>query len=90
MKGDKAEVQDPLLEVNFGIVVNPRLMFFSALLQEDTKKEFIKLLTSYKDYFAWDYHELPRLDRSWLSIAYPLRQILGPINNLQGAWHLMC
>lgn len=62
MKDDKAEVWDPLLEMNLGTAKDPRLMFISVLLKEDVKKRLIELLTFYKDYFAWDYDELLGLD----------------------------
>lgn len=59
MKNNRADLQDPLLEANLGTQDN----FITSLLQEDVKKDLIKLFTSYKDCFFWDYHELPRLDR---------------------------
>lgn len=71
MKDDKAEVQDPLVKVNLGTKDNSRLIFISALLKKDVKKELIVLLTSHEDYFVWDYYELPGLDKDldfpWLT-----------------------
>ncbi|KAM1724707.1 hypothetical protein ACFX11_023123 [Malus domestica] len=57
-------VKDPLEEINVGTADDPRLLFISALLPQRMKDEFRTLLTEFKDYFAWSYHEMPGLDRT--------------------------
>ena len=39
-------------------------MFISAKLDPEYKQELVKLIKEYKDYFAWEYYEMPGLDRS--------------------------
>ena len=39
-------------------------MFICAKLDSEYKHELIKLLKEYKDCFAWEYYEMPGLDRS--------------------------
>ncbi|CAL8988464.1 unnamed protein product, partial [Prunus brigantina] len=64
MEDDYPEVQDPLLEINVGTKAEPRPLFVSRLLNPELAAEIIGLLHEYKDYFAWDYHEMPGLPRS--------------------------
>lgn len=73
MKDDKVEVYEPLLEVYFGTKEDPKPIFISALSQEHVKKEFIELLTTYKDYFAWDYHKLLGLDKELAEHYLPIK-----------------
>ena len=40
----------------------PRPISISASLTEKEKSKLILLLTEFKDVFAWDYGEMPRLD----------------------------
>jgi hypothetical protein len=55
---------DKLEETDIGCGDKPRLTFINANLDSGFRKELIKLLKQYKDYFAWDYSEMPGLDRS--------------------------
>jgi hypothetical protein len=41
-------------------------------LDSDFREELIKLLKEYKDCFAWDYSEMPRLDRSIVEHRLPI------------------
>jgi hypothetical protein len=63
---------DELEEVDIGPGDRPRLMYVSAKLDPEYKHELINLLKEYKDCFAWEYYEMPGLDRSivehWLPI----------------------
>ncbi|OMO89508.1 Retrotransposon gag protein [Corchorus capsularis] len=59
----KAEVQDPLLEIDLGTDGKHRPVYISQLLAEEDKPRFIALLKEYKDCFAWDYDEMPGLSR---------------------------
>ena len=68
---------DLLEEVDIGIGDRPRLMYVSAKLDPKYKQELINLLKEYRDYFSWEYYEVPGLSRSivkhWLPIKYGYR-----------------
>jgi hypothetical protein len=55
---------DKLEEVDIGNGEKPRPTFISAYLESGFREELIKLFKDYKDCFAWDYPEMPGLDRS--------------------------
>ena len=59
--GGQATV-DELKELNLGTADEPRPIFISALLTPAEEKEYLELLTEYKDVFAWTYKEMPGLD----------------------------
>ena len=55
--------EEELEEVNLGSSSQePRSISISASLTEKKKSELILLLKEFKDVFAWDYSEMPRLD----------------------------
>lgn len=49
MANIRAEVQDPLKEVNLGTTEQPQPTFVSSLLEEDLKDEIIELLKEFAD-----------------------------------------
>ena len=56
-------VEEELEEVDLGSgSQEPRPISISASLIEKKKLELILLLKEFKDVFAWDYSEMPRLD----------------------------
>ena len=55
---------DELKELNLGTTDEPCPIFVSALLTLAEEKEYLELLTEYKDVFAWTYKEMPGLDPS--------------------------
>lgn len=63
LDGLKADVQDPLEEVNLGDSESPRHVYIRQLLPENMKEKFIQLLTRFKSYFAWTYVEIPGLSK---------------------------
>jgi hypothetical protein len=73
---------DKLEEIDIGDGDKPRPTFISANLDSSFREGLIKLLKEYKDCFAWDYSEMPGLDRSILSIGYQLSLVLNLISNL--------
>ncbi|OMO89495.1 Retrotransposon gag protein [Corchorus capsularis] len=68
----KAEVYDPLLEVNLGTEEEPRPTYISQLLAEEDKPRFVALLKEYKDCFVWDYEEMPSLSRDLVEHRLPI------------------
>jgi hypothetical protein len=73
---------DKLEEIDIGDGDKPRPTFISANLDSSFKEGLIKLLKEHKDCFAWDYSEMPGLDRSLLSIGCQLSLVLNLISNL--------
>jgi hypothetical protein len=55
---------DELEKIDLGDGIKPRPTYNSAKLEEEYKRELITLLKEFKDCFAWEYYEMPGLDRS--------------------------
>ena len=53
-----------LEEINISPGDRPRPMCVNAKLNPEYKQELIDLLKEFKDCFAWEYYEMPGLDRS--------------------------
>lgn len=51
---------------------------FSGLLDKKDKSSFIELITKYKDFFAWDYHEMSGLSRDLEEHRLPIKQGFKP------------
>jgi hypothetical protein len=66
-----------LEQVDIGNGDRPRPTFISAKLDPECKQELIDLLKEFKYCFAWEYYEMPGLDRSivehWLPIKLGYR-----------------
>jgi hypothetical protein len=69
---------DKLEEVDIGDGNKPRPTFISANLDSSFRKELIKLVKEYKDCFAWDYSEMPGLDRSIVEHRMPIKSGFRP------------
>jgi hypothetical protein len=69
---------DKLEEVNIGNGDKQRPKFISANLESDFREELVKLLKEYKDCFAWDYSEMPGLDRSIVEHRLPIKPGFRP------------
>jgi hypothetical protein len=52
---------------------NIRPTFISTNMDSGFREELIKLLKEYKDCFAWDYSEMPGLDRSIVEHRLPIK-----------------
>lgn len=78
MEDDKAEVQDPLLEVNLGDGTESRPTFISKLLSEEQQSQMVALLKEFRDSFAWDYDEMPGLDRKLIEHRLPIKEGFKP------------
>jgi hypothetical protein len=64
---------DKLEEIDIGDGDKPRPPFISAKLDSSFRKELTELLKEYKDCFAWDYSEMPGLDRSIVEHRLPIK-----------------
>jgi hypothetical protein len=64
---------DKLEEIDMGDGDKPRPTFICTNLNSNFREELIKLLKEYKDYFIWDYSEMPRLDRSIVEHRLPIK-----------------
>ena len=73
MEDNKPQMHDLMEEVNLGIVEEPKITYISSLLPSNLKEQIISLLHEFKDCFAWNYDEMPRLDRSLVEHRLPIR-----------------
>ena len=64
---------DELERIDLGDGSKPRQTFISAKLGQEYKIELIALLREFKDCFAWEYYEMPSLDRSIVEHRLPIK-----------------
>ena len=64
---------DELEEVDIGSGDRPRPMYVSAKLDPEYKQELVNLLKEFKNYFSWEYYEMPGLDRSIVEHQLPIK-----------------
>jgi hypothetical protein len=69
---------DELEEVDIGPGDKPRPTFFNKKLCPCLREPMIALLKEYADCFAWDYTEMPGLDRSIVEHRLPLKNGFRP------------
>jgi hypothetical protein len=69
---------DKLGEINVGDAVKPRPMYISVNLNQGYRSKLIDLLKEFRDCFAWDYMEMPRLDRSIIEHRLPIKPRYRP------------
>jgi hypothetical protein len=69
---------DELEEIDIGPWDKPRPTFISKKLSLELREPMIMLLKEYADCFAWDYTEMPRLDRSIVEHRLPLKPGFRP------------
>jgi hypothetical protein len=69
---------DELEEVDIGPGDKPRPTFISKKLNPELREAMITLLRKYTDCFAWDYTEMPGLDRSIVEHRLPLKPGFRP------------
>ncbi|CAL8085474.1 unnamed protein product [Prunus armeniaca] len=78
MDDSKAEVQDPLLEINLGTKDNHRPIYISGLMEPELRAKMEELLREFKDCFAWDYTEMPGLSRDLVEHRLPTVEDFKP------------
>ena len=69
---------DDLEEVDIGPGDKPRPTFISKKLDPNLREPMIALLREYQDCFAWDYTEMPGLDRGIVEHRLPLKKGFRP------------
>jgi hypothetical protein len=69
---------DELEEIDIGPGDKPRPIFISKKLDPSLRELTIALLKEYSDCFAWDYMEMPGLDRSIIEHWLPLKKGFQP------------
>jgi hypothetical protein len=69
---------DELEEVDIGPEDKTRPAFISKKLDPSLREPMIALLKEYSDCFAWDYTEMPGLDRSIVEHRLPLKKGFQP------------
>ncbi|CAL8993663.1 unnamed protein product [Prunus brigantina] len=78
MDDSKAEVQDPLLEINLGTEDNHRPIYIDGLMEPELRAKMEELLREFKDCFAWDYTEMPGLSRDFVEHRLPTVEDFKP------------
>ena len=71
--------QDPLDEINLRTKDEPKPTYVSAWLDPITRSRILEVLKEFKDCFAWDYSELPGLDRQLVEHKLPMKPDVKPI-----------
>jgi hypothetical protein len=69
---------DELEEIDIGPEDKPRPTFISKKLGPSLQEPTIALLKEYSGCFAWDYMEMPGLDRSIVEYRLPLKKGFWP------------
>ena len=69
---------DELEQIDLGDGTKPKPTFISAKLDPEFRSELIELLREFKDCFAWEYYEMPGLDRSIVEHRLPIKQGYRP------------
>jgi hypothetical protein len=64
---------DELEKIVLGDESKSRITYVSAKLEEEYKKELIILFKEFKDCFAWEYYEMPGVDRSIVKHRLPIK-----------------
>ena len=76
--GQRFTSADDLVEVDIGSGDKPRPTFISAKLSSECQQQLTDLLKEYRDCFAWDYTEMPGLDRSIVEHRLPIKSGFRP------------
>jgi len=69
---------DELAEIDIGPGDRPRPTYISKKLEPEAKSQFTALLKEFADCFAWEYHEMPGLDRSIVEHRLPIKPGFRP------------
>nr|AAX94828.1 retrotransposon protein, putative, unclassified [Oryza sativa Japonica Group]AAX96581.1 retrotransposon protein, putative, unclassified [Oryza sativa Japonica Group]ABA93191.1 retrotransposon protein, putative, unclassified [Oryza sativa Japonica Group] len=69
---------DDLEEIDIGPGDRPRPTFISKNLSAEFRTKLIELLKEFRDCFAWEYYEMPRLSRSIVEHRLPIKPGIRP------------
>ena len=72
------QVHDLMEKVNLSTMEEPSITYISSLLPSDLKEVIIAILHEFKDCFAWNYDEMPGLDRSLVEHRLPIKSEFHP------------
>jgi len=76
---EKMKAQDPLEEFDLGDGSAKRPTYISTKIDKDFKVQIVELLKKCKDCFAWDYNEMPGLNRDVVELKLPIRPDKKPM-----------
>nr|CAE02473.2 OSJNBa0042D13.26 [Oryza sativa Japonica Group]CAE05171.2 OSJNBa0013A04.8 [Oryza sativa Japonica Group] len=71
---------DDLEEIDIGPGDRPGPTFISKNLSPDFRTKLIELLKEFRDCFAWEYYEMPRLSRSIVEHWLPIKPRVRPLH----------
>nr|CAH66043.1 OSIGBa0107A02.4 [Oryza sativa] len=71
---------DDLEEIDIGPGDRPRPTFISKNLSPEFRTKLIELLKEFRDCFAWEYYEMPRLSRSIVEHRLPIKPGVRPLH----------
>lgn len=71
--------QDPLVEFNIGNEEKQRPIMVSGLLIRDQQDELAQLVAKHQDCLAWDYTDMPGLDRKLIEHRLPIKPNYRPV-----------
>ena len=69
---------DELEAVDIGTGDCPQPTYISKKLEPEFKAQLVDHLKEFSDYFAWEYHEMPGLDRSIVEHKLPIKPGFRP------------
>ncbi|KAF7153132.1 hypothetical protein RHSIM_Rhsim01G0164200 [Rhododendron simsii] len=78
----RAEVKDPLEDFNVGTEENPKILHVCAALSDEMKDRLKYLLSEFKNCFAWDYPDMPGLNRSLVEHKIPIKEDFVPYQQI--------
>ncbi|WJX72773.1 hypothetical protein P8452_56616 [Trifolium repens] len=78
----KMQAQDPLEEIDIGNGSLKRPTYISANITPNLKEKLVLLLKEFSDCFAWDYNEMPGLNREMVELRLPIKAGKKPVKQL--------
>ena len=69
-------------DVNLGTAENPKIVKLSKALPLKVKNQYIRLLSSFSDVFAWSYEDLKLYDTSIIQHIIPIREDQKPFKKI--------
>ena len=78
----KMKAQDPLEEVDLGDASVKKPTYVSAKITKEFRDRIVELLKEYKDCFAWDYNDMPGLNREVVELKLPIPPDKKPVKQI--------